>query len=59
MSDATFINPDVTSFEAELGELCKKWIGLQGLDSVIEGLDYEVIALEGRRDATACSRLPE
>lgn len=56
--EAAHINP--TSFEAELGLLCHKWIMLKGLDDVLDGLDHEVQALEGRRDLelAATSRKP-
>lgn len=49
---------DPQSFEAELGLLCHKWILVKGIDHVIEGLDNEVEALEGRRDLEATPRSP-
>lgn len=45
---AAHINPN--SFEAELGLLVHKWLLVVGVDNVVEGLDHEVQALEGRRD---------
>ena len=46
--EAARINPN--SFEAELGLLVHKWLHMMGVDEIIEGLDTEVQALEGRRD---------
>ena len=46
--EAARVNPN--SFEAELGLLVHKWLHLMNVDEIIEGLDHEVTALEGRRD---------
>lgn len=45
---AAHVNPN--SFEAELGLLVHKWLLIVGIDKVLDGLDAEVDALEGRRD---------
>lgn len=59
MPNSVFINPEITSFEAELGLLCEKWIDAQGLDHVIEGLDDIIVALEDRRDVIPSQALPK